>query len=90
MPTWTFTEMPYAWGLQNVDIRQERWVGVGINHSLKSRHMSVMQANAIIAPDIRKQGKMLVSGFSISWFKSSSLAASKNGIVVDCLSLFHS
>lgn len=35
-------EVPYAWGLQNVDIRQGGWVCIGINYSLKPCHMSVI------------------------------------------------
>lgn len=50
-------EMPFVWGLRDVAMRRGEPVGVGIHCSLKPRHISVIQANAIIAPDIRKTGK---------------------------------
>lgn len=51
--------MPYAWGLQNVDIRQGGLVDVGINLGRKPHCASIIQANTVIAPDIRKQGKKI-------------------------------
>lgn len=56
-------EMPFAWGLRDVAMRRGELVGVGIQCSLKPRHTSVIQANAIIAPDIRKQGRTLAQWF---------------------------
>lgn len=53
---------PYAWGLYNVD-SQGGLVDVDIHLGVKPRRASIIQANAITAPDIRKQGKALTLVF---------------------------
>lgn len=39
-------EMPYAQGLQNVDVGQGGLAGFGMSRSLKRSHASIIQANA--------------------------------------------
>lgn len=56
-------EMPYAWGLQSIGIRQGGLLAVGINLGLKPHCAPIIQANAIIAPDVSKQGKTLTVVF---------------------------
>lgn len=67
--------MPYAWGLQNVDIRQGGPVDVGINLGRKPHCASIIQANTVIAPDIRKQGKTLTLWFFHFLFQSMSIGS---------------
>lgn len=50
-------EMPYAQGLQNVDVGQGGLAGFGMSRSLKCSHASIIQANAWIAPDIKETWK---------------------------------
>lgn len=51
--------MPYAWSLQQVDIRHGGLVDSGISGGLMPCCASVLLANPIMAPDIRKPGQTL-------------------------------